>query len=624
MEVIDEEERRIATSSDNSDDSLPEPEKRYIPFSSTPKDEEVEKSLDYSSSLSREGSPEICANCSLVLSSLNISKLLLFNYEVDLQCCSTVCLSYANPLQIFTEELFLKIIEKDSLKKSIQKETLKNNIKSLFYNILDLLEHGRLRFYCQILEYVEVCGNDDKDKIITFVNEISNLFVESGVKEFEEDLGGRIGRVVKKSLFRYMKQTSNFLSLQAVVETMIIFYRKGVDINIFLPDTFSFLADSFVNIPQDQNSIAYHHYVSSITRKIILDVLNESSIGIYELSEEKFMNAIIPAGRDLFLYLNKTEHVLCHLVVFSPAQLYLERIKFDSISIDEEAGTLATNHWKFTLKLTQNLSSLIQLKNSFEERDLIKDYGEKEDITDMIEEGEGNGDDSDCELDEETDYREIEINDEVHSKKLNQNEDIMPLNDDDEDEATKDAQFELSFKINQNDIKHYWDPEHRIFYRQTTGKDWSMKYSCPCALVIGYDRAKVYNSRNRNSSFAKLTGKCIICKSVHFFEIKKSPFIETLQDDGSIKYEAVRDMMVYVWVKGLFYCTDGKPDIKKPFHLKECAKGLDLRGEERRLLGIKASLEGASSVYREGMAYLQRDQIEASNRTSIRSLPVIR
>ena len=58
--------------------------------------------------------------------------------------------------------------------------------------------------------------------------------------------------------------------------------------------------------------------------------------------------------------------------------------------------------------------------------------------------------------------------------------------------------------------------------------------------------------------------------------------------------------------------------------MRDNAKGLDLRGEERRLLGIKASVEGAASVYRQGMAYLQRDQIENSNRTSARSLPVIR
>ena len=86
-----------------------------------------------------------------------------------------------------------------------------------------------------------------------------------------------------------------------------------------------------------------------------------------------------------------------------------------------------------------------------------------------------------------------------------------------------------------------------------------------------------------------------------------------------------KDMNVSVLADGRFYIVDGcKPDITKPFHLKQNAKGLDLRGEERLLVGMKASMEGAASVYREQMAYLQREQILSSNRTSVRSLAVIR
>ena len=151
-----------------------------------------------------------------------------------------------------------------------------------------------------------------------------------------------------------------------------------------------------------------------------------------------------------------------------------------------------------------------------------------------------------------------------------------------------------------------------------------MMYGSPCSVVIKYDRVKVVDSRNRNAAFAKLTGKCSICQAKHRFEVKYSPFEETSMPDGSIQYDAVRDMMVSVKVEGRFYVTDCEADVKKPVHLRENAKGLDLRGEERRLIGIKASNEGAASVYREGMAYLQRDQIENYNRTSARSLPVIR
>ena len=193
-----------------------------------------------------------------------------------------------------------------------------------------------------------------------------------------------------------------------------------------------------------------------------------------------------------------------------------------------------------------------------------------------------------------------------------------------EEDETLATEVESGFKINQSDIKDYWDADKRIFIRETAGRDWPMMYGCPCAVVVKYNKPKVYNSRKRNLVFARCKGYCVICKAEHKFKIPNNPFRETVLPDGSIRYETISDMVVLVKVEGRFYVSDGKPDIKRPYHEKDKAKGLDLRGEERRLLGMKASLEGAASVYREGMAYLQKDQIENSNRTSVRSLPVIR
>ena len=131
---------------------------------------------------------------------------------------------------------------------------------------------------------------------------------------------------------------------------MLIFYKNGININIFLPESLSFLSLHFANIPTNFNSIDYHHKISNITRKIILEVLNESSIEVHELRYEKFMNEIVPSGRDLFLYFKKKENVLCHLVVFSPKNVYLEQFKLESVVFDEEAGTLATDHWNLSQK----------------------------------------------------------------------------------------------------------------------------------------------------------------------------------------------------------------------------------------------------------------------------------
>ena len=59
----------------------------------------------------------------------------------------------------------------------------------------------------------------------------------------------------------------------------------------------------------------------------------------------------------------------------------------------------------------------------------------------------------------------------------------------------------------------------------------------------------------------------------------------------------------------------------QPVHLTEWAKGLDLRGEERNLIAMKASMEGAKSVYREGMAFLQNISGTSEGKT-IAKLPM--
>ena len=617
-------------------ESLPEVERKYGgPFSSTPADAALDDSLHLSSPSSSGGHENICVNCALIESSLSVSNICSAEYEIEMHCCSTLCLDYNDSLATFTQEFCSKIIENGFLNR-ITIGNLKKNLKPFFCRYLDSLENGRLNFYCQMLEYTELLENEENDKVITLINEIAELLVDVKVKEFETELGGVLGRSARKSLLRYMKETSNFLSLQAVVETMIIFHKKGVDIRVFLPESLSFLTHSFNNLPCDAVSIKYHNFISSITRRIIIQVLKESSIEVFELTEETFMNEIIPAGRDLFLYLNKTENVLSHLVVFSPRNMYLERIKLDAISINEDAGTVATDHWNWKLKTKQCLQRLLKMKNSSTSKENKQgevhgyiDPGKPKDHEEDKDEVEHSLENVSTVEPEDLDSKVTKVtideqNPDDFADNLLDKEDLYSAHDEDyEEEETLAAEVESGFKINQQDINEYWDPA-RLFYRGTTGRDWPMMYGSPCAVVMKYDRVKVVDSRNRNAAFAKLTGKCTICQAKHRYEIKYSPFDETRMPDGSIQYDAVRDMIVFVKVEGRFYVTDCKPDIKKPLHMRDNAKGLDLRGEERRLLGIKASVEGAASVYRQGMAYLQRDQIENSNRTSARSLPVIR
>ena len=602
----------------SSDDELPEVETRFLPMTSTPADVKDDV-LKISSSSSSEGPGQVCAECTIIHCSLNVSNLCLAEFDVAVKSCSAVCLDYTDPMAIFTKSFCLKMVEKDFLnKRSI--ENLKRNMKYLFSNIFDLVANGRLRFYCQILEYMEVLREDDKDKIATVMNEIAYLLVGVDAIELDDNFSDRIGRSAKKSLFRYMKTTSNFLSLQAVVETLLIFYKKGINIRIFLPKCLSFLCVSFSNLPSDENSLDYHHELSSITRKIIIEVLDEKSIEVHELKHEKFMNDIIPSGRDPYLYFNKKENLFSHLVVFSPRQVYLERIHLRSVVFYEETETLATDHWSFVFKLKTDFERFLRMKNlSDPSDDHEKEFVKNDEMmgkSQMYSEKSGSQATTPIERANKDQILADKCEDEYESES---NEEYA-----EEEDEIVDTEVEAEFKVNISDIKEYWDSDKRIFIRETAGRDWPMMYSCPCALVVKYNKPKVYRSRKRNLVFARCKGYCVICNAKHKFIIPNNPFRETVLPDGAIRYEAISDMVVKVKVDGKFHITEGKPDVKKPYHEKENAKGLDLRGEERRLLGLKASLEGAASVYREGMAYLQKEQIENSNRTSVRSLPVIR
>ena len=632
-----------------SEESLPEVELRHIPFSSTPADVPFSsapadphgnESVPSSSSVAVE---EICIYCALVHSSINIPNMTKSSISLvgNVSSCSTLCLEHDDPWLTFTEAFCQQITTNNFLTCS-NIQNLKNNLNDFFCKVLDLIPNGRLRFYCKILENMTFVCIDDQDRIVTLLNEISSIIVDIDNEDFEEEFSGSFGKSARKSLFRYMSETSNFLSLQAVIEMLVIFHRKKINISTFLPEDLKFLINSVSNLPKDGMSIAYHHALSNITREIIVHVVKEKALEVHELDKEEFMNNIVPAGRDLYLYFDTKENILSHLVVFSPKKVYLERIKLDCVKFEEENLSLVTHQWKFFLKSKISWQKLLNMKNKLREiseAQLDASPGDFEEVSQRLaikdnDSGEGSANDD----------RSVE-NPDIHSELINSPHrnkspaddlsDNIPADDLDDDgsdngqdnsdeEDTIHGIAESGFRVNKEDIMKYFDPG-RSFYRNATGRDWPMMYGCPCAVVVGYDRVRVPNTRKRNAYFARLTGRCTICHATHRYAIKESPFEESINSAGFIDYEPVKDMNVSVFAEGRFYLVDGcKPDITKPLHLKQNAKGLDLRGEERQLVGMKASMEGAAPVYREQMAFLQREQILSSNRTSVRSLPVIR
>ena len=594
-------------------DELPEVESRYIPYTSTPADAVPDDSENVSSSSTLE---ETCAYCALVESSHNIANLTspLDTLVGEVSTCRMMCLDHDDALLTFIDALCKQLLVKNVFH-ATNMPNIKKNLKTLFYKILDRMENGRLKFYCEILERLAIFPLADQDKIVTLLNEIASLIVDKNRKQFEIDFSGRIGRYARRNLFRYISETTNFLSLQAVVETLIIFHSKRLDISRFLPESLHFLIDLFNNMPDDKDTVEYHHALSNLTRTVIIDVLEEKAIEVHELVREEFMNSIIPTGRDLYLYLNKKEGLVSHLVVFSPNNVYLEKISLGSIKFDDADLSMATDHWKFILRSRKSWQRLLSIKNKHGEIFKSKSNESPDNEgCDMID-----SQDNDEDIPDDTSQQKSKVSPEAKKSdgeaELDQQKEV--------DDDSLHCEMKANFIVGREHITEYWDPK-REFYRTQAGRDWPMMYGSPCAVSIINQHVSVSNSRKRNANFARLEGFCLICKAKHHYVICDSPFKEQFLSNGSIEYEAVEDMIVSVSVEGMFHVVDSNPDITKPVHSRNKGKGLDLRGEERRLLGLKASVEGAASVYREGMAYLQREQIESYNRTSVRSLPVIR
>ena len=107
--------------------------------------------------------------------------------------------------------------------------------------------------------------------------------------------------------------------------------------------------------------------------------------------------------------------------------------------------------------------------------------------------------------------------------------------------------------------------------------------------------------------------------------IETNPFKETIRNDQTIEYTAVKDMSVFVTVIGRFDETiEGNPDITKPKHDLRKSAGLQLKGRARRLVANRATDVGVKSTYLEQLDYAQEHQIQFGNKTSLNSMPVIK
>ena len=675
-----------------------------------------DESLVLSSNSSETSHSKDCTNCSLMQAALSIENVSSANFTIGISVCKALCYDTLDALGIFTDALLAHVQSIPFSKNNVK--IIEKNLVSFADKILETMEDGGFQFYLRALVSLDKLDRDGKDKSITLLNCVAGYLSGRSDKHF---INKGLVKSAVSSLTRFMHGTSNFLALQAVIETLIVFHNHDIQIQNLIPEESFFVIDSIQRLPPYEKTVEYHVALSNITRRIIRDLLKESSIEIYELIGENFLNDIVPSATDLYLYYQKAEHCFCHLVFFKNGQLYLEKIRPESLKVNEIDFVLQTDHWTFNLNESMMMKILnrinyspdlmvvedtvpsLELKTDLSgqsqqsvsksplssssvldilpldvqetvaslklktdssgqsEQSVSKSSPSSSSGSDMITPSskvmrmETNPIESDEDralpVGDSTDesYIENAVEKEYCSSSkiamldaemettsvLTINDELGTRCDDSDDEnklvksegvteeCMKNTVIVSSFTISKDIIKDYWK-QNRSFSRERTGKDWPLMYGSPCAVVIRYEHVRGINSRKRNVLFGKLTGNCTICNAKHTYEMSNNPFNENVGADGRVEYTAIKDLEIRVSVAGSFYLKNGNPDLKNPVHLIENCKGLDLRGEERRLLGMKASMEGATSVYREGMAYAQKHQIECHNRTSIPSLPVVK
>ena len=193
-------------------------------------------------------------------------------------------------------------------------------------------------------------------------------------------------------------------------------------------------------------------------------------------------------------------------------------------------------------------------------------------------------------------------------------------------DQAKNEVIETEFVIDKKEILKYWNPvslETRKFHSNLVGAEWPKRYKSVCCIVLEYNRAKKYNSRRRKDPFAKVVGVCSICSASHTFKIVDNPFEEILETRG-ITYIPNENMKISVTVCGKFFLTDDEPDISKPVHEKEKSRGRFCKGKEREILGKLAAKIGPVPTYLEQFDRAKDEELRYGNRSSIRSLPVIK
>ena len=564
--------------------------------------EEVERSnVNTADNLLR---PEInnCSLCALISIAENIV-VLVRSEEIDTtKECNAGCLEESDSMEMLVGAFINLVVDLTKLNVRTL-PSFKKNFKLLSNNVLSNAG-GAYKFYCMILEKLMDMEIPQQNRIVRLLNEITDACIDGQVKEFEDEIVK--SKLAKRNLTMFLYETGAIHSIHAVLQLFHKMHNYGVNISLVLPSFLNSLVEMFKSAPRIDTNKSYHHYLKAISSKFIRYVLKERNIAVIDISKKTYLHEELDAFVvEDHIYFDKISNRVSHFLDIGD-KTCSQCIPLQNLMYCKEDNTLENEDWKFFLTSSHQQPIVGNVKTSEHSENAMDCFGSP-----IVSKDEQNDDDLD---------RSDGVGDGMSSVG------DMGASFDSENEESKKTVIEAGFIIEKQQISRYWNPvslRDRKFHANLVGGEWPAMYKSVCPIVLEYNRAKVYKSRKRNEAFAKVIGICTICSAVHTFMIKENPFEEILGEDGML-YIPKRNMNVDVEVEGKFLLTDGKPDIEKPVHLKEKSRGRFCKGRERELMGKRAAQIGPVPTYLEQFDYAKDNELKFGNRTSIRSLPVIK
>ena len=532
-----------------------------------------------------------CSDCALTRLSENVNQLVEDSLEIITDCTLTCLETTKNAFGNFTDKL-VEMISEPKIVQVNSMQQFNSNIKK----VLSELQIPLSRLFCKILHKFDDLQPTDRDRLVVCLREIlgSCLTDEFSQAFFEDKRARRI-------LFNHMETTSSYFCFQKVVESLFDMFLYGVDLDRILPEKLNYLIGLFEKAPVNLDMMKYHNFMGEICRGIISDVYKNENINFAKLSKKVFKGDGVEIISDGFVYYEKLTKRFCHFLNLGE-EMYLEPIQKEGLEISDCDHIISNDIWEFHLEKDENINTEKQ-----------KDYPAEP----VVEES-NDDENEDVYCEDRIDVHDQDI---MKSEQLSENID-KEVTDNDKEMSMQTVNTKI--RIHKDDVLEYFDTTKRKFLPGSCGAVWPRMYNSPCCVVCGYNYIQLVGTQQRFGNFGTLKGKCKICEGLHIFKVKESPFAEKIVDKD-VQYTAVKDMEVDVTVTGRFHVDEnGHPDITNPVHDVQNPQGLHLKGKERQKLAKRAAEIGVKECYMEQLDKADMEQVKAGNRTSIKSMPVIK